>query len=371
MTLPEPVIAQLGSDPDRVLDAIPNAPAVFLLWAPQGPPYLARTGVLRRRLKRLLAHRDRPSRLLNLRGVAERLEYWPTASRLEAGLIHYRLARAHFPDTYAKMVKLAMPVWVRMLSSNPWPRTQVTTRLGSTGVAYGPFRSRIAAERFEHDLLELFQLRRCQEDLEPREDHPGCIYGEMNHCLRPCQLIVGPEEYASEARRVEQFLLTGGKSLLEPIVHARDRASEELDFEEAARQHQRHERVREVLALRDELAGDLAHLCGVAVTPSVEPGAAELWFLAEGAWLAPRRFRTEHLAGLSIDSRLRRLAAGLEPERPGLREKQEHVALLARWYHSSWRDGEWFACDSLAELPFRKLVRAISRAAQPRQGPPL
>ena len=40
------------------LDSVPDRPAVFLLWASEGKPYLARTALLRRRLRRLLAERE-------------------------------------------------------------------------------------------------------------------------------------------------------------------------------------------------------------------------------------------------------------------------------------------------------------------------
>src|SRR5581483_2155326 len=88
----DPVIAL----PDQ-LDSIPDTPAVFLLWAAEGQPYLARTALLRRRLRRLLSERDRVSRVLNLRGVVQRIEYWCTASQLESSLIHLDLAQKYFP----------------------------------------------------------------------------------------------------------------------------------------------------------------------------------------------------------------------------------------------------------------------------------
>ena len=50
------------------------------------------TALLRRRLRRLLSERDRTSRVLNLRGVVERIEYWPTGSQLESSLTHLELA---------------------------------------------------------------------------------------------------------------------------------------------------------------------------------------------------------------------------------------------------------------------------------------
>src|SRR5580698_5951945 len=203
------------------LDSIPDVPAVFLLWASEGKPYLARTALLRRRLKRLISDRDRVSRLLNLRGIAERIEYWPMGSRLESSLLHLELAQAHFPEDWPRIVRLRPPAFVRLTIDNPFPRTMVTTRLGR-GLFYGPFASRAAAERFEGELLDLFQIRRCEENLTPSPTHPGCIYGEMNRCLRPCQQAVSEDEYRGETARVEQFLRTGGASLLESASAARD-----------------------------------------------------------------------------------------------------------------------------------------------------
>ena len=85
-------------------------------------------------------------------------------------------------------------------------------------------------------------------------------------CLRPCQQVVGPAEYADEVARVADFLRTDGRSLLESIGHSRDRLSQEMIFEEAARQHKRFEKVQEVLSLRDELVRDIDRLNGVAIT---------------------------------------------------------------------------------------------------------
>src|SRR5215470_1958032 len=194
------------------LDQAPDRPAVFLLWAGQGKPYLARTTLLRRRLKRLVSDRERISRVLNLRGVAERVEYWLTGSQIESALIHLELAQTHFPEDWPRLTRLRPPAFVRLTLDNPFPRTMITSRLGR-GLFFGPFASRAAAERFEQELLDLFQIRRCEENLQPSPQHPGCIYGEMNRCLRPCQQAVSIEEYRGEAGRVEQFLLTRGASL--------------------------------------------------------------------------------------------------------------------------------------------------------------
>lgn len=363
----ETQILEVTESLDTDLAAIGNQPAVFLIWPHEGAPYLAKTNLLRRRLERLLRKRDQPSRLLNLREVASRIEYWLTASQIEAALLLYHLARRHFPDDYPKRFKLRMPSYLKLLLSNEFPRTQVTTRLGGgPSVAYGPFRSRNAAEQFEARFLDLFQLRRCQEDLTPSPEHPGCAYGEMNMCLRPCQQVVSPAEYRSEAARVEEFLHTGGTSLVERITAARDRASELMEFEEAARLHKRLERVDSVLRLREDLVCDVDQLNGVVVAVSNEPDCVELWFVLGGCWLEGTRFHYGMVEGrsVSLDQRLRELAGGLAVPKLAIRERQEHLAILARWFYSSWREGEWVGFADPRHLPYRKLVNAVHRVAR-------
>jgi excinuclease ABC subunit C len=362
----EPVIA-LPSE----IDSLPDRPAVFLLWASEGSPYLARTALLRRRLRRLVSNRDRVSRVLNLQGVVERIEYWPVGSHLEAALIHLELAQRHFPEDWPRITRLHAPAFVRLTLENAFPRTMITTRIGG-GLMYGPFASRAAADRFNEALLDLFQIRRCEENLAPAPSHPGCIYGEMNRCLRPCQQAVSKDEYRSESDRVAEFLRTGGASLRHTAEGARDRASAAMQFEEAAHLHQRISRIGEVQALASELARCVDMLAGVAVTPSAAAEAVDLWFLAGGRWQEPRRVMLTETAGAgqSLDRRMRELAAGVAapPGAPsgaagGGGPNLEHLAILVRWHGSSWRDGEWIGFDSFDKLPYRKLVNAVGRVA--------
>ncbi len=348
------------------IDDLPDRPAVFLLWAAEGDPYLARTALLRRRLRRLLSNRDRVSRVLNLNSVAQRLEYWLTGSQLESALIHLELARRYFPKDWQKVTRLKPPAFVRLTLDNPFPRTMITTRL-RRGLMYGPFASRAAADRFNEALLDLFQIRRCEENLAPAPNHPGCIYGEMNRCLRPCQQAVSTEEYRGEADRMEQFFETGGSSLKHVAEAARERASTEMQFEEAERMHQRVARIGEVQALAGELARPIDRLAGVAVTLSAIPEVIDLWFLAGGRWQQPRRINLSETigAGSSLDRRMRELVASIAPSgiAPAGEPDLEHLSILVRWQGSSWKDGEWIGFDSFEKLPYRKLVNAMGRVA--------
>ena len=375
MELGIPDLGTEGTEFNQAIEAIPNKPAVFLLWPRQGLPYLARTNVLRRRLQRLLGSGTTPSRALNLRGTATRIEYQFTGSLLESQFVLWDLARRHLGPDYRKAIRLRLPPYVKLVLTNRFPRTCVTTKIGRAEAVYlGPFRNRSTAALFDAEFLDLFQLRRCQDDLLPAPDHPGCMYGEMARCLRPCQMEVSAEEYRGEAHRVAEFLHSGGKSLLEPAGAAREQLSEAMDFEGAAMMHQRLGKIGDVLGLRDEMARDIAKLHAIAIVPSAAPEAVELGMLRGGCWQGFTRLNFSLADGqvASLDARLRELAMAaalpqVDQRQVDQPERMEHLAIFSRWFYSTWRDGEMLLVDDWEKIPYRKLVNAVSRVAK---GPP-
>ena len=111
-------------------------------------------------------------------------------------------------------------------------------------------------------------------------------------------------------------------------------------------------------------------LNGVAITRSLSPQAVEMWFVRSGDWHQPQRFSFEVQEGktVSLDRKLRELFASLQPRKLTVRERQEYLALVARWYYSTWRDGEWLGFESYNDIPYRKLVNAVSRVAHLQHG---
>lgn len=265
---------------DELLRAVPAAPGVFALRGadPAAEPYLTRAADLRRRLRRLLAppeavdEQGQPvlSKRLNLRDRVRRIEYTRTGSDFESSLVLYRASCSVFgPEEARRRLRLHAPYLLRVTLSNAHPRVYATNRLGKRSLheSFGPFPSRAAAERYCDAVLDLFQLRRCYEDLEPRPDHPGCVYGEMKKCMEPCKegnpRACTPEQYADEARRVFAFFSTRGQSLLDEVAAQRQAASEAMDFEAAAALHRHWEKVRAASLLADEIVRPLADLRAV------------------------------------------------------------------------------------------------------------
>ena len=146
-------------------------------------------------MRRLLDPPESQSKRLNLREKVARIEYCVTGSAFESSLVLYDATAAHFGHTEARRrLKLHTPYFLRMTMENAFPRVYSTNKLSKRGLAqmYGPFPSRLAAERYCDAVLDLFKLRRCYEDLAPYPEHPGCIYGEMGKCIEPCKQACTP-----------------------------------------------------------------------------------------------------------------------------------------------------------------------------------
>ena len=381
------------------------APAVFALrGGGESEPYVSKTANLRRRLQRLLAPPESQSRRLNLRERTVTIEYSLTGSDFESVLLLYRTLRDEFPREYQKRLRLRPAPVVRLNLENEYPRAYVTTRIGKLSgrsLYYGPFRSRVVAEKFLNDSLDLFKMRRCTFDLNPDPSFPGCVYSEMKMCLAPCFKGCTDEAYFAEVARVQQYFDSGGQSLLRELEAERERLSAELDFEAAAAQHAKVAKVKAILSACDDICGRLDRLDAVIVQPSAEANSVALFRFHSGQFSGPVHLvmkaegepqdaaeQTQEAQLLpvqplsvqpsepeaapaavtsathtqSMESRIR---AALESLGPGgghsAQRFTEELAMLKRWYYRSHKVGEAFFAGEDGELPWRRIVRGVGR----------
>ncbi len=332
---------------------------------PDRPAHISWSRNLRKRLGRLLtsAYTGSATLLGRLEKNTAYFHCWPTASNLESSLLTYQLAQQYHPGDYVRRLRLKLPWFLILLANDPFPRLALVNRhSAASGPLWGPFVSRETAQRYEQAVLDLFQMRRCTETLQPDPDHPGCMYGEMNQCLRPCQCTVSADEYRTEAERVADFLSGNGRSAIAALSIARDKAAEQMDFEGAGALHKRLERLSAAASQRPPVVSEMSSFNGVALTRGTTPRLFRLTPMLHGIWqnAAVIDLDVKPETAKSMDSRVREhLRDALTFVRTEGKPMEE-LALFSRWYYSSWRDGEWFPFRTLADLDYRKLVRAAS-----------
>jgi excinuclease ABC subunit C len=363
----------LEFSPERdqeIFAAVPAAPAVFLLSGEneQAEPYVSKTANLRRRLQRLLGPMDERTKKLSLRDRVCCIEYSPTGSDFESGFLLYSTLRVVFPKTYANRMRFRFAPFVKLHLENEFPRASITTRLGrlnGRALYYGPFISRVAAEKFMNDSLDFFKMRRCVDDLHPDPKFPGCIYSEMKMCLAPCFKGCTNEEYATEVNRVQSYFDSSGQSLLRELVSEREAASANLAFEDAAAIHARAEKLTPILGQLPEIVQRLDRLSALMIQPSHIAGSVAFFRVEGGRIDGPIPFSIQPAEQAKSQSMEARVAEALSASQPtdskSALETMEHIALLKRWYYRGSRTGEIFFADAKGNLPMRRVVRGISR----------
>jgi excinuclease ABC subunit C len=395
---------------DEILRTIPAEPGVFALCGArkEDAPYLTQTADLRRRMRRLLDPPESQSKRLNLREKVARIEYCVTGSTFESSLVLYQATAAQFGYTEARRrLKLHTPYFLRMTIENAFPRVYSTNKLSKRGLSqmYGPFPSRLAAERYCDAVLDLFKLRRCYEDLAPYPDHPGCVYGEMKKCIEPCKQACTPEEYAAESAAVKKFFDTRGESMIISIGLEREEASSAMQFEKAAALHAQWQKVKATQALADWIVRPIPKLKAIIVQTAGEQQQeaesenkeqAALFLLDGGCIVGPERLSTlgvravreqtsvgsslfaqplmlqavplegESTASNSPEHRAEHVLSLLEKRtQPSsdLALLSDHLSLLRRWYYrpEKQRNGEIFFPNDDGVWPIRKILRGAAR----------
>lgn len=418
---------QIPFDPANATEALkqlPHSAAVFALYGAEtkDEPYIGRTPNLHGRLERLLQPSAKHPRRLQLAGRVRRIAYQLTGSDFESLLTQFQLLEQVFGSRVLERMHLRAPAFVRFLGSNPYPRVVVTHKPSQREAdwAYGPFASRAAAERFAEEMLKLFLLRRCTDDLNPDPSHPGCVYSEMKMCLAPCYKGCSDERYAQESDAVQEFLATRGDSRLVVLRSQRDVASGKLAFEDAAALHAQVQKVEAVRALAPELVQPMSSLRAAILQASANPDEVAVFLYDGGRLRGPAAFSTIGMriqneqsgssslfahpmalepvpaeagsdnsessaeATLSgsrpatgrvprtmlearMEAALDELMVSADP--PNAVVRQGHLALLKRWYYRPEikREGEICFPDVDGHWPIKSLLRSAGRIAAKRQ----
>src|SRR5690606_42158276 len=128
-----------------------------------------------------------------------------------------------------------------LLTDQEWPRLGFHRGPRSIpGRYFGPYPNAGVVRETLNLMHKLFRLRSCEDSVFRNRSRP-CLQYQIGRCSAPCVGLVSREEYDDAVRRVCLFLDGRSDELTGELGAAMERASEVLDFEQAAR-------------LRDQLA---------------------------------------------------------------------------------------------------------------------
>jgi excinuclease ABC subunit C len=230
----------LVKDPDRLearLKEIPPEPGVYFMRdAADNVLYIGKSKKLRSRVRSYFRENNdhNPRIALMVMQVVE-IEFIVTDTEAEALALEANLIKQHQPHFNVLLKDDKKYPYLCITWSEDYPRIFITRKRRSGKQRdryYGPYVDVYALRSTLHLVKKLFPLRQRPQPLF--KDRP-CLNYDIGRCPGVCQKLVTPDDYRKIITRIA-MIFQGRTTELEDVLMAQmEKASEELNFELAAK----------------------------------------------------------------------------------------------------------------------------------------
>ncbi len=177
-----------------------------------------------------------------------RFEYIVTDSELEALVLENNYIKEYNPKYNTLLKDGKTYPYIKVTMGEAYPRVQFSRQMKKDKSKYfGPFSSAGAVKDTIELINKLFMLRTCSRVL-PRDfsQERPCLNHHIKQCMAPCQGGVSEEAYGEQVKKALDFLNGNYQPVMKELMEKMQAASENLEFEEAAKYRDLLESVRKV-----------------------------------------------------------------------------------------------------------------------------
>lgn len=222
-------------DSKAFLAQTPHHPGVYRMQDSQGDViYVGKAKDLKKRLSSYFRRNVDSRKTQILVSQIAHVEYTLVNSETEALILENNLIKALRPK-YNVLLRDDKSYPYILLSEHRHPR--LAFHRGpqkQKGRYFGPFPSGTAVRASLSLLQKVFAVRQCEDSYYRNRTRP-CLQYQLGRCTAPCVGYVSDEAYQKQVKRTRMFLEGQQQVLIEQLVQDMEKASGDLDFEEAAR----------------------------------------------------------------------------------------------------------------------------------------
>ena len=205
----------------------PKKPGVYFFKSEKGKVlYVGKATRLNERIRSYFAANPDRQMIPELVRRSDAVECMVTPSPEEALILERELIRQHKPR-YNSMLKDDKSFPFLVMTNEEYPRIMYTRHPPKGSMRWGPFANLGAAKQVMQLLRRQFGIRDCK-DLLPN----GCLSMHIGLCSGPC---ISGEGYAESVDAAKRILDGDAVELLEEFAVQMDIASQEMQFEKAAK----------------------------------------------------------------------------------------------------------------------------------------
>ncbi len=163
-------------------------------------------------------------------------EYIITDSELEALVLENNLIKEHRPKYNTMLMDDKTYPYIKVTVNEEYPRVIFSRKMEKDKAKYfGPYTSAASVKEALDLINKLYCLRTCNKKIkfgEKAEERP-CLNYHMGMCCAPCQGNISREDYAERVKKALDFLGGDYAPIQRELREKMQRASDNMEFEEA------------------------------------------------------------------------------------------------------------------------------------------
>ncbi|WP_374584388.1 excinuclease ABC subunit UvrC [Pimelobacter simplex] len=170
--------------------------------------------------------------------TATSVEWTVVGTEVEALQLEYSWIKEYDPRFNVKYRDDKSYPWLAVTVSDEFPRVMVGRGAKRRGTRYfGPYSHAWAIRETVDILLRVFPMRSCSNGVFKRSSQIGrpCLLGYIDKCAAPCVGNVSPEDHRAIVDDFCEFMAGRTRPFMKRIEQQMYAASDDLDFEKAAR----------------------------------------------------------------------------------------------------------------------------------------
>ncbi len=219
------------------LSTLPDKPGVYLHKDNNDEViYVGKASSLKNRVRQYFqSPRSMDPKMRALVSHIADFEYIVTGNEVEALILENNLIKKYMPRYNVLLRDDKTFPYIKITVNEKYPRILKTRIVKNDGSKYfGPYAD-VKSVNIIIDLLnDVFKLKRCASPNFPEGFRP-CLNGHIDKCRKICQGKVDRDEYMRDIDAIISFLKGQDKDVVNYLKDKMNEASEDLDFEGAAR----------------------------------------------------------------------------------------------------------------------------------------
>jgi len=215
---------------------LPDKPGVYRMIGEEGDVlYVGKARSLKKRVTQYAQGRFHTQRIALMVDLTRSMEFVTTRTETDALLLEINLIKQLKPrfNVLLRDDKSFPEIVIRREHAAP----QLRKHRGAhtiKGDYFGPFASAWAVNRTLNTLQKAFLLRSCSDSVYESRTRP-CMLHQIRRCAAPCTGLVSLEDYGALVEEAEAFLRGKSRAVIQRMATEMQAASEDLEFERAAR----------------------------------------------------------------------------------------------------------------------------------------